>query len=66
MNTISGTLSPSARASSPAMSSAISARALPGAAEFKDVSAVVVGLDDIRQRAAFAEWGYISDRIYRS
>src|SRR5205814_9864339 len=36
------------------------ARTLAGAAEFHDVQAVIIGLDEARQRAALAERRYIA------
>ena len=55
--------SPSARASSPATTSATSAfRPLPRAAELEDVEPVVVGLDERGQRAALAERRHVAGR----
>ncbi len=41
-------------------------RALPGAAELEDVEAVVVGLDDARQRASLAQGRHVARRGHRA
>ena len=55
------------RASSPATISAASAFGpWPGAAELEHVQAVVVGLDDARQRAALAQRGHVAGGGHRA
>ena len=59
--TCSGTGMSRARASSPTITSAISAqRSLPGAGELHDIQAVVVGLHESRQRPALAQRRHVA------